>query len=119
MCCCHFTNSPSRAGLRSDILYRYSSVAHQYTHLGQYLNGVSNSPYINGLDYRLSRLHVSWCYRNFVPFDPSSNPHKQQASPNGPENSHDLNYAYSDDLGDTWKGSDGKIMAMIGGKEQS
>lgn len=105
-----------QAGTGSDILYRYSSTTHRYTYLGQYLTGVSNSPYINGLDYRDSRIHVSWCYRNFVPFDASAGPesHKQQAGPNGPENNYDLNYAYSDDKGATWKGSGGMVLARLG-----
>jgi hypothetical protein len=114
--CQHVT----RAGLGSDILYRYSSTTHTYTYLGQHLTGISNSPYINGLDYRLFRLHVSWCYRNFVAFSDSAPPgaHKQQAGPNGPENNCDLNYAFSDDLGETWKSSDGRVLAKIGGKKE-
>lgn len=105
-----------QAGLGSDVLYRYSSVTHAYTYIGQHLTGVSNSPYINGIDYRKSRLHISWCYRNFVPFLSSVRPnaHKQQAGPNGPENNFDLCYAYSDDLGCTWKSSNGNILAKTG-----
>jgi hypothetical protein len=108
-----------RAGLGSDILYRYSSITHQYLYLGQYLTGVSNSPYINGLDYRQSRIHVSWCYRNCIQFDTSASPeaHKQQAGPNGPENNYDLNYAFSEDRGETWRSSDGLVMAKLGSKE--
>lgn len=107
-----------RAGEGSDVLYRYSSATHKYTYLGQYLTGVKNNPYVNGFDYRLNRVHVSWCYRNFVAFellDP--NAHKQQAGPNGPCNNHDLNYAFSDDLGKTWKASAGRILASIQGNE--
>jgi hypothetical protein len=105
-----------QAGLGSDILYAYSSQTHLYTYLGQLLTGISNSPYINGLDYRANRLHVSWCYRNFVATDPSTAPdaHKQQAGPNGPENNFDLNYAYSDDLGRIWESSDGEPLAELG-----
>jgi hypothetical protein len=81
---------------------------------GQYLTGISNSPYINGLDYRQSRIHVSWCYRNFIQFDALASPdaHKQQAGPNGPEN----NYAFSDDRGETWKSSDGHVLANLASK---
>ncbi|KAM3065961.1 hypothetical protein ACMFMG_009816 [Clarireedia jacksonii] len=108
------------AGLGSDILYKYSAESHKYTYLGQYLTGVMNSPYINGLDYRNSRLHMSWCYRNFVQFDASTGPdaHKQQAGPNGPENNHDLSYAYSDDAGKTWKNSEGDTIAILDGEPE-
>lgn len=106
------------AGLGSDIIYRYSSDTHVYTYIGQHLTGVSNSPYINGIDYRSSRLHISWCYRNFIVFDSpaGSKAHRQQAGPNGPENNCDLNYAFSDDLGETWRSSDGRVLARIGSK---
>jgi hypothetical protein len=110
-----------QAGLGSDVLYRYSSATHSYTYLGQHLTGVSNSPYINGINYRNSRLHISWCYRNFIPFPPLATPdaHKQQAGPNGPENNYDLNYAFSDDLGETWKSADNRVLAKIGSKLES
>jgi len=67
------------------------------------------------MDYRIGKLHISWCYRNFVAFPKSApaNAHKQQAGPNGPENNHDLNYAFSDDLGETWKNSEGKKIAAL------
>lgn len=110
-----------QAGLGSDILYRYHSSTHAYTYLGQHLTGVSNSPYINGMDSRLSRVHMSWCYRNFVAFDATATPdaHKQQAGPNGPENNYDLNYAYSDDCGSSWNSSDGTQIAALDGLSNS
>lgn len=110
-----------RAGSGSDILYRYSPLTHEYTYLGQYLTGVSSNPYINGIDSRLSRIHVSWCYRKFIEFPTSAleNAHKQQAGPNGPENNCDLNYAYSDDFGETWRSSDGEVMARLGGEQMN
>ncbi|KAF8866422.1 hypothetical protein BDZ45DRAFT_667700 [Acephala macrosclerotiorum] len=106
-----------QAGSGSDILYRYSSSTHEYTYLGQQLTGISNNPYINGIDYRLSRLHISWCYRNFITFPNSAreNAHKQQAGPNGPENNFDLNYAFSDDLGQTWRNSACRLLADLRG----
>lgn len=115
---CGVANIALRAGLGSDVLFRYSSITHEYVYLGQYLTGISNSPYINGLDYRQSRIHVSWCYRNFIQFDASKFPeaHKQQAGPNGPENNYDLNYAFSEDRGETWKSSDGRVLARLGGQ---
>ena len=73
---------------------------------------------MNGIDYRLARLHISWCYRNFIAIPASAsnntNAHKQQAGPNGPENNHDLNYASSTDLGLTWQNSNGKVLARLG-----
>jgi hypothetical protein len=42
--------------------------------------------------------------------------HKQQAGPNGPENNRDLKYAFSDDQRQTWKSSDGLVLAKIEGK---
>ncbi|KAF7923569.1 hypothetical protein BELL_0005g00220 [Botrytis elliptica] len=110
-----------QAGLGSDILYRYSGKSSTYTYLGQHLTGVSNSPYINGLDYQNSRLYLSWCYRNFILFESSTgtDAHKQQAGPNGPENNYDLNFAYSEDVGKTWKSSDGTILAVLDGKEEN
>ncbi|KAH8676683.1 hypothetical protein BGZ60DRAFT_403127 [Tricladium varicosporioides] len=107
-----------QAGAGSDILYRYSSNTHEYVYLGQHLTGINNNPYINGIDYRMARLHISWCYRNFVEFPKSANAnaHKQQAGPNGPENNHDLCYAFSDDRGETWKASDGRELARLEGK---
>ncbi|KAF4625612.1 hypothetical protein G7Y89_g12552 [Cudoniella acicularis] len=105
-----------QAGQGSDVLFKYSSNTHEYTFLGQHLTGVSNSPYINGIDYRMARLHISWCYRNFVVFPESASldAHKQQAGPNGPENNHDLNYAFSEDCGKTWRASDGRNLAIVG-----
>lgn len=105
----------------SDILYRYSAKSSTYTYIGQHLTGVSNSPYINGLDYRNSRLYLSWCYRNFILFEASTDAdaHKQQAGPNGPENNYDLNFAYSEDVGKTWKSSDGRTLAVLNGGEEN
>ncbi|KAE8452178.1 hypothetical protein EG329_001645 [Mollisiaceae sp. DMI_Dod_QoI] len=110
-----------QAGAGSDILYRYSSKSHKYTYLGQHLTGISNNPYINGIDYRLNRVHISWCYRNFVTFPASATPdaHKQQAGPNGPENNFDLNYAFSDDCGITWRNSACGLLADLRGLRDS
>lgn len=116
---CPFTDLHLRAGLGSDLLYRYSAATHAYTLLGQHLTGISNSPYINGIDYRKDRLHISWCYRNFIvpPTSVAADAHQQQAGPNGPENNYDLNYAFSDDQGLTWKSSEGKVLACVTGGE--
>jgi hypothetical protein len=110
-----------KAGLGSDVLYKYSSHTHTYSFLGAHLTGIASSPYINGLDYRLGRLHTSWTYRRFYEYngslDPTSSAHKFQAGPNGPENNYQLNYAYSDDEGLSWLSSKGvKIATVDGGK---
>jgi hypothetical protein len=106
----------SRAGLGSEILYFYSSKSGEYTKTGTYLLGVENNPYINGLDYRNSRLHVTWTYRDFVAYegwDKSSGVASHQAGPNGVENNHDLWYSYSDDLGRSWKNDLGHTVAHL------
>jgi Neuraminidase (sialidase) len=111
-------NSPlRRAGLGSEMLYIYSSETGKYTLMGTYLEGVENNPYTNGLDYRNSRIHVTWTYRDFVPFEgwdkSTGTNHKQQAGPNGIENNHDLWYSYSDDLGRSWKNNSGQTIAKL------
>ncbi len=55
---------------------------------------MENNPYINGLDIDdRGTLHVTYCYRAYVPCDPTQA--AQHAGPNGPENNYDLNYVYS------------------------
>lgn len=58
-------------------------------------------------DTTRNRLHVSWTNRHFIEYegadDPTSTVHKAQAGPNGPENNENLCYAFSEDLGETWK----------------
>jgi len=109
----------SRAGLGSDVLYKYSATSGSYTAIGQHLTGIKNNPYINGLDYRDGRLHLTWTYRGFVWYegwdDPLDTKHKAQAGPNGAENNYDICYAYSDDLGMTWKtgGKEGNTVADL------
>jgi hypothetical protein len=119
-CCGDFMPTHTRAGAGSDILYRYSSITHEYTYLGQYLTGISSNPYINGMDSRMSRIHVSWCYRLFVavPVETTKDAYKQQAGPNGPENNCDLYYTYSDDAGVTWKSTDGEVMAKLRSQDE-
>lgn len=99
------------------MLYSYSGNTGKYSKLGIYLEGVENNPYINGLDYRNSRLHVTWTYRDFVPFEGWDKTdgvlHKRQAGPNGIENNHDLWYSYSDDHGQSWKNNDGQMIAQL------
>jgi len=108
-----------KAGAGSDVLYSYSSETKSYTPLGTYLVGISNNPYINGLDFRHGRLQVSWTYRHFIDYDEAANPlaHKVQAGPNGPENNASLAYAYSDDFGKTWKNSKAEDILKVDGAE--
>ncbi|KAH8811138.1 hypothetical protein F5884DRAFT_781309 [Xylogone sp. PMI_703] len=106
-----------KAGSGSDVLFKYSSESHKYSYLGQFLTGVENSPYINGIDYAQGKIHVSGTYRHFIEYeganDPSSTAHKANAGPNGPENNYNLFYAYSDDLGTTYRNSKGHIIASL------
>ncbi|SCZ98209.1 BZ3500_MvSof-1268-A1-R1_Chr3-2g06222 [Microbotryum saponariae] len=85
------------SGLGSDLLCVYSGNVDDegsWRHRGVYLQGVQNNPYINGIDADVSgALHVSWTYRDYVPVTLEQS--RQQAGPNGPENNHDLCYAYS------------------------
>ena len=107
----------SRAGAGSDVLAQYSSNDHRYIFLGTHLTGISNNPYVNGIDYSLNRLHISWTYRHFLDYaganDSASKLHKLQAGPNGPENNYDLNYAYSDDRGLSWFNTFGEEIGMM------
>ncbi|KAK3172186.1 hypothetical protein Dsin_033004 [Dipteronia sinensis] len=66
----------------------------QWSAYGKYLQGQDNNAYINGLDSINNRLSVSWCVRE----TPDAN------------TNHDLFYAYSDDNGQTWKGSNGSTL---------
>lgn len=104
-------------------MYKYTASMRRYTFTGQHLTGVRNNPYINGLDYRLGRLHLTWTYRGFVWYpgwdDPSDTKHKAQAGPNGAENNYDLCYAYSDDLGGTWRNGAGDVVADLGKGEKA
>jgi hypothetical protein len=66
-----------------------------------YLKGVNNNAYINGIDCDdKETIHVSWTYRDFVK-DGGGEGEAAQAGPNGPENNHDLYYAWSPDAGET------------------
>lgn len=100
------------------MLYKYSASTSQYTFTGQHLTGIKNNPYINGLDYRNGRLHLTWTYRGFVWYegwdDPLDTKHKAQAGPNGAENNYDICYAYSDNLGGVWKNGAGSLVADLG-----
>ncbi|KAI0337868.1 hypothetical protein BDW22DRAFT_1339134 [Trametopsis cervina] len=89
-----------RSGLGDDWLYRYVP-DRGWAQVGRYLEGVNNNAYINGLDFTPSGvLHVTWTYRDYV--NDTGQDVAVEAGPNGPENNHDMDYAYSADLGYTW-----------------
>jgi hypothetical protein len=104
-----------RSGLGDDYLFKYLPGSAQWMTVGSndgvYLKGVGNNAYINGIDYAGGKLHVSWTYRDFVE-DGGFSSVSQQAGPNGPENNHDLYYAYSPDLGSTWYNTSGQQLEL-------
>ncbi len=66
---------------------------------GTYLGQTTRNPYLNGYNYdREGRLHVTWCWRETG--DPTTN--------------HDLNYAWSDDRGVTWRNNIGQNIGERG-----
>ncbi|KAF5495865.1 hypothetical protein CGCF413_v009029 [Colletotrichum fructicola] len=105
------------AGAGSDHLFKYSSKDRSYSYIGQFLTGVKNNPYINGISYANGRVHVSGTYRGFVWYegvdDPEARLHTVQAGPNGPENNYSLFYVSSDDLGKTFNNSRGERLANL------
>ncbi|KAF7416174.1 hypothetical protein PC9H_002437 [Pleurotus ostreatus] len=107
-----------RSGLGDDWLYHYypadieTNQSGRWVEVGKYLLGVNNNPYINGLDFDLQgNLHTTWTYRDFI--NDTGKDVAVQAGPNGPENNHDLNYAYSPDGGYTWKNTWGQDVANV------
>ncbi|KAK1579342.1 uncharacterized protein LY79DRAFT_522881 [Colletotrichum navitas] len=105
------------AGAGSDHLFKYSSRPQSYSYIGQFLTGVQNNPYINGISYSNGRIHVSGTYRGFVWYegvdDPEARLHTVQAGPNGPENNHNLFYVCSDDGGKTFNNTKGERLANL------
>ncbi|KAI5865765.1 hypothetical protein GGS23DRAFT_354012 [Durotheca rogersii] len=88
-----------------------------YTLLGTHLQGVSNNPYVHGLDYRGGQLHATWVWRGFVWYagwdDARDEQHKAQAGPNSAANNYDICHAYSDDGGRTWRNGAGYVVADL------
>lgn len=111
-----------KAGLGNDHLYIYRPDLGTFDFIGTHLTGVMSNPYINGMDYSPhdGKLHITWVWRGFVDYkgwdDPLDTKHKRQAGPNGAENNHDLCYAYSDDLGFTWRNGRGGVIADLKGR---
>ncbi|KAJ8095139.1 hypothetical protein AAF712_006877 [Marasmius tenuissimus] len=105
-----------RSGLGDDWIYHYFPGSNNSTGawelVGKYLAGVKNNAYINGLDFDSSgNLHATWTYRDFI--NDTGKDVAVQAGPNGPENNHDLNYAYSSDAGFTWYNNWGQQIADL------
>lgn len=95
------------SGNGSSILYRYDAGTHTWTKpgtfiaaSGSYPGGDGNrSPYLDYPQYDATgRLHLTWMWRETT--DAGSN--------------HDLNYAYSDDDGSTWRNGAGALVATTG-----
>lgn len=106
-----------KAGLGADHLYLYRAATGFWEFAGTPLTGIDSNPYVHGWDFRGGRLHVTWVYRGFVWYegwdDPADTKHKRQAGPNGAENNHDICYAYSEDLGYTWRNGRGRTVAEL------
>jgi hypothetical protein len=100
-----------RSGLGDDWLYQYVPGGN-WSLIGKYLLGVNNNAYINGIDIDpKGRLHASWTYRDYI--NDTGKDVAVQAGPNGPENNHDLDYAFSSDLGSTWENNWGQKIADL------
>lgn len=110
-----FSFRTGKAGLGDDHFCVYSSSTGRFSLRGTHLKGGQNCPYIHGIDYRDSRLYLTWVYRGFVWYegwdDPLDIKHKQQRGPNAATNNHDICFAYSDDGGITWKNGAGQQVA--------
>ncbi|KAJ3454145.1 hypothetical protein MRS44_018039 [Fusarium solani] len=106
-----------RAGLGSDHLFVYSGESSTYKCLGTNLTGIMNNPYVNGIDYRDGKLHITFTYRGWIHYegwdDPLDTKHKQHSGPNGIGNNYDICYVYSEDQGVTWKNGAGDVIAVL------
>jgi len=101
-----------RSGLGDDWLYEYDGKTGKWNQIGRYLEGVQNNAYINGFDIdNKGNLQVTWTYRDFI--NDTGQDVAVEAGPNGPENNHDMDFAYSTDLGTTWKNNWGQNIANM------
>ncbi|KAI0364621.1 hypothetical protein BV20DRAFT_974177 [Pilatotrama ljubarskyi] len=104
-----------RSGLGDDWLYKYTPNL-GWSQIGRYLEGVNNNAYINGIDFDFrGNLHATWTYRDYVN-DTGQNV-AVQAGPNGPENNHDMDFAFSTDLGTTWLNNWNQTIANMTAQE--
>ncbi|KAK2763134.1 hypothetical protein FQN54_009770 [Arachnomyces sp. PD_36] len=78
-------------------LWRYSPTTGEWETVGLYHRDSESNAYINGIDFHNDTLQVSWTLRE---------------TPDVVTN-HDLYYAYSEDIGQTWKNSAGDEIADL------
>ncbi|KAA1470785.1 hypothetical protein DENSPDRAFT_858561 [Dentipellis sp. KUC8613] len=109
-----------RSGLGDDWLYAYTP-GKGWALVGKYLEvrisqaRYFNNAYINGLDFdSKGNLITTWTYRDYV--NDTGQDVAVQAGPNGPENNHDMDFAYSPDLGQTWLNNWGQEIANMKGQ---
>ena len=105
-----FTYRIGGSGGGDEVLYEYSGTTGTWNTVGQYTtrNGSYTGTFASGNDRNAyfdmtvfdssGRLHATWCWRETS--DASSN--------------HDLMYAYSDDVGRTWRNQLGAQIAVAG-----
>lgn len=98
------------SGGGDEMLLEYNGVTRSWSNLGQYTTragsytgslgtGTDRNAYFDDTVFDdQGRLHATWCWRE---------------TPDGGSN-HDLNYAYSDDAGRTWKNNLGTTVATTG-----
>ncbi|KAF8477287.1 hypothetical protein BDZ91DRAFT_19441 [Kalaharituber pfeilii] len=88
------------SGSGDSYIYLYNPSTGTWSSIGRYLQGNNNNAYLNGLDFSptSNRLHAAWTWRE---------------TPDVVTN-HDLAYAYSDDLGRTWRNNAGGSIATAG-----
>ncbi|KAI0795808.1 hypothetical protein C8Q75DRAFT_791033 [Abortiporus biennis] len=99
-----------RSGLGDDWLYQYIPSKGEWELIGKYLE--VNNAYINGLDFDLKgSLHATWTYRDYI--NDTGQDVAVEAGPNGPENNHDMDYAWSPNLGQTWLNTWGQQIALL------
>ncbi|VGO12516.1 hypothetical protein PDESU_01069 [Pontiella desulfatans] len=98
------------SGSGDGMIQEYNGTTHDWTTgLGKFISrsgsysgaysSTSRNPYINGISYGGNRLHVSWGWRETSTTSASN---------------HDLNYAYSDDDGRTWRNNAGTQIGTTG-----
>ncbi|KAJ3987375.1 hypothetical protein F5890DRAFT_1405324 [Lentinula detonsa] len=111
-----------QAGQGDDWLYHYTPRSN-WTLVGRYLEVCKYNAYINGLDFSSEGvLETTWTYRDYV--NTTGQDVAVEAGPNGPENAcassgyiylenHDMDYAYSADLGFTWHNNWGQVIGNL------
>ncbi|KAI0405839.1 hypothetical protein F4802DRAFT_137082 [Xylaria palmicola] len=117
---CVYTASPQQSADKTGSTGAMNTELGSYTFLGMHLKGVSNNPYIHGLDASPDgkHLYTTWVYREFVHYegwdDPLDTKHKTQAGPNSATNNRDICYAWSSDGGVQWRsGPRGDVIADL------